>query len=706
MQNYVIYDIECLKNVFTLDALDLTAKRSVTFEISERKNNLPQLLKWVDYLSRNKYEMVGFNNFHYDYPLLHHLLSIESRHSVDNFGEPDTDNQVTPWDKFTATAFKKSVQILRSSDRFEHTIWDNDQIVHQIDLFKIHHFDNKSKSTSLKRLQFNMRMRDIVEFEPDFKKELSVDLIGDLVEYNRHDTVSTLQFFKATQRQLRFRQALVKKFGPKVLNYNDTKIGESSVVSTLEELVGVDKLYVWEKDLFTGRKKRSPRQTPREIIGLKHVIFHNVNFTNSTFKKVLKKFRSLHIFVINGKFHWSDRMDYPKGYAKIQALKGYATSLKKQGKTDEAKIVREKIKELGKIYVDYDITAEVDGFEFVFGKGGLHGSRKWSSYRRAGDMIIRDVDVTSFYPSIAIAYGMKPDHLPDEYKEVYESQLTLRKTYPKGTVENMACKLALNGVYGKSNSSYSIFYDPLYTITTVINGQLFLCMLWEKLRTIPTIEIIQANTDGITYYIDKKYVPMAEKCEKEWEKLTRVRLEPVEYESIFLRDVNNYVARKVGSDSVKATGCYAYRNLYYDNDVPMENVQWHKNHSMIIIRKAAEAYLLDGTDYREFIMNHKSVWDFFLCTNVNRSSNLLYGDKEIQRNSRYLITNEGKELTKLMLPLSGKTDMRRIGVNVGEVVQVYNTVTSDNADDYDIKYEFYIDECAKILKGFITDIAS
>ena len=45
--------------------------------------------------------------------------------------------------------------------KFSHIIWDNQQMIPQIDLFKIHHFDNKAKSTSLKVLEFNMRSNSI-----------------------------------------------------------------------------------------------------------------------------------------------------------------------------------------------------------------------------------------------------------------------------------------------------------------------------------------------------------------------------------------------------------------------------------------------------------------------------------------------------------------------------------------------------------------
>ena len=63
-------------------------------------------------------------------------------------------------------------------------------------------------------------------------------------------------------------------------------------------------------------------------------------------------------------------------------------------------------------------------------------------------------------------------------------------------------KLALNGVYGDSNNVFSVFYDPLFTMSITLNGQLLLCLLAENLmENVPGLKIIQCNTDGITVRI-------------------------------------------------------------------------------------------------------------------------------------------------------------------------------------------------------------
>ena len=52
-------------------------------------------------------------------------------------------------------------QIESMRGEFANTVKQKIDIFPQIDLFKIHHFDNKAKSTSLKMLEFNMKSHNI-----------------------------------------------------------------------------------------------------------------------------------------------------------------------------------------------------------------------------------------------------------------------------------------------------------------------------------------------------------------------------------------------------------------------------------------------------------------------------------------------------------------------------------------------------------------
>lgn len=666
----VIYDLEIMPEVFLGTFLDISTGISRTFEISWRKDQYYQMIDYLENIKRNQYVMVGFNNYYYDYPILHEIWKT--------------------YDDIPALAWDKSEQILQSENRFENVIFESKQNILQIDLYKIHHFDNKAKTVSLKRLEFNMRRPNIVEYTHGFSESAKTDAeMDELIAYNLEDVMATFQFWRMSLEHIQFRNSLIPEFGVEVMNYNDTKIGEKLIANKLEAVV--DREQLW-------------RQTQREYVDVKDIVFPNVRFQSPVLKDLLEKMKRLRVFIVGESFEWNDHGNYLEGKRKVEVAEKNLADLKrevreKKRKKDDPEITeaKERLESLSSRYHDHQLSVTIGGATFDLGKGGIHSSENWSVFRKEPGWKVKDVDVTSFYPSIAIEYEMRPEHLPEAFTGIYAKLKEDRLKYPKGTPQNLMLKLALNGTYGKTKSKYSMLYDPLYALQTVINGQLLLLMLWDMLLEIDDICLVQANTDGLSYMVREDAEERELEICAKWERMTRMSLEHVEYESMFIRDVNNYVARSVDG-KIKLKGAYNYKELY---DGDPSGVVWHKNHSAMILPKAAVAFLLDGTSIDAFVRTHDDVYDFFYCTNVNRKSRLLWGNTEIQRNTRYLVSPTGKPLTKVMPPLAkSPTKERHIGINKGQLVSVHNTVRSRNPMSYDIDYEHYVNEANKLVEGF------
>ena len=191
-----VYDIESYPNVFTI------AIEQYCYEISHRVNDIDKIIQALDYINYHKGRMVGFNNEGFDYPLLHYVIS--NRASA-------------------AMAYDKTRSIIDSEDRFSHIIWDRDRYVPQLDLFKIHHFDNLAKATSLKVLEFNMRSKSIQDLPFPVGTHLTDDQIDQLKIYNLHDVSETRKFLEHSRDEIKFREELTEKYGKNFINYNDTK---------------------------------------------------------------------------------------------------------------------------------------------------------------------------------------------------------------------------------------------------------------------------------------------------------------------------------------------------------------------------------------------------------------------------------------------------------------------------------------------------
>jgi hypothetical protein len=139
-----------------------------------------------------------------------------------------------------------------------------------------------------------------------------------------------------------------------------------------------------------------------------------------------------------------------------------------------------------------------------------------------------------------------------------------------------------------------------------------------------------------------------------------LELEEVEYKRMFIRDVNNYMAEKTNG-KLKRIGCYCHERA--EENPATREVAWHKNHSALVIPKAAEAALVKGVNIEQFIRNHTDVHDFMMRTKVPRSSYLelrtpitwggevVCTQKErLQNISRYYPSTKGGMLMKVMPP--------------------------------------------------------
>jgi hypothetical protein len=444
-----------------------------------------------------------------------------------------------------------------------------------------------------------------------------------LKQYNAHDVKATKEFYFKTLDKIKFREELTHKYQRDFMNHNDTKIGKDYFVMRLEE-AGIP-CYDF------GPAGRTARQTKRPSIALKDAILPWIKFEQPEFTRILKWFKEQTITETKGVFE--------------------------------------------------DIVARVEGFDFVFGLGGIHGSVENRILVSDAEYEIVDIDVASMYPNLAISNGFYPEHLGPMFVNIYKHLYEQRKSYGKGTAENAMLKLALNGVYGDSNQKFSVFYDPLFTMKITLNGQLQICMLAEKLIQIDRLQLIQCNTDGVTMRVPKDLRHRVDEVCDAWEKLTKLQLEEAVYKTMLIRDVNNYIA--VYEDShVKRKGAYEW------------DVEWHQNAGGLVIAKVAEQVLVHGKPIRETVEQWPDLMDFCLRTKVPRSSYLQWGDEQAQNISRYYVAKGGKPLFKHMPPLAKKpNEWRKFAVEAGWTVQVCNDIKDATLP---VDFSYYIAEIEKL----------
>ena len=471
MTNYD-YDIECYPNFFSIRFTRDTDGAKWCFEISQWMNQGRELNVFLNQLAMTKCRLVGFRNLNYDYPMVH--LIMQNDGIVNNTMLYDKSQAIINDQKF---------------DQFAHTVREWDVKIPQVDLSKIHHFDNKAKMTSLKLLEFNMRMDDIQELPYDPLLPVTREQADHLLTYNDHDVFATGKFRAFTAGMISFRDDLSEKYGKDFTNHNDTRIGADIVVMELAK---------------HGVRAHKSIQTIRSKIVINDIILPYIQFESPEFNQVLNFFRG-------------SVMDPDK-------IKGF---FKHSEESEETKFT----------------SATINGFTFDFGAGGIHGCvSKPQTFHSDENFVIVDIDYASFYPNIAIKNNLYPEHLGLGWCRAMEDMFNERIRVGKNSAMGKAYKLGLNGSYGKSNDKHSPFYDPQYTMAITINGQCIISMLCEMLMMkIPDFKLIFVNTDGICCYIPRFYEEYLHKlCE--WSDVqTGLTLECQNYKMLAVKDVNNYI---------------------------------------------------------------------------------------------------------------------------------------------------------------------
>lgn len=652
MDRFITYDLETFLNCFLFISKFSDSPEIQVFEISSRKSDRDALLTWLNYLKNCKVIMVGFNNIGFDYNIIHELLN-------------------NPYTFDALKAYLEAQKIFATQHRGLNAVRFNDRILPQLDLVKLHHFDNVAKATSLKALQFAMRSESVDDLPYDPAVPLTSEQMDELIVYGRHDVTETEKFALKSMKAINIRLDLLNQgvLTGDVLNFSDVKLGTEYLVKK----IGRSKCYEGSK----------PKNTFRTEVPLKSVILPKIKFKTERFQDVLDWFNKQTIYTTG---------DSPKP----------------------------------------SLEVSLAGIDFNFGIGGVHASVENRYFASNEEFVIRDIDVSGMYVAVAIANGFAPEHLGQDFSTAYRQLQADRKNYSKKTVMNLILKLAGNGVFGNSNNPYSPFYDPKYTFSVTVNGQLQLLQLAEVLSLIPGVTIIQANTDGITAYLPRSIGYLFDLWKDDWERDTGLKLEEVEYSKMWIRDVNNYLAIDTKGE-VKRKGAYWYP-INEDDYHGGSGSNWNKDFSNISAQKGIEQVLLNGWKSSDIIRLMSDPFDFMLRYKTPHGAQVFIGDRPVSKTLRYYVSTAGEPARKVSKPKgqigaykrrnglsdsaylkiastlpAGTWDERVHTKNKSKYEQVVTSIESgwkikccNKASDFnwaDVDYDYYTNEIDKLVIG-------
>lgn len=647
MKTHWVHDYETLSNCFVAVFEDVKSTHTEVFVIHDLRNDIDELIGFLDRNRLLNEWHVSFNGMGFDSQITEYIIR-NSELLRDMSG-----CEIAEW------LYSKAQSIIQKQDTGEWLEFSPSNLqINQVDVFKLNHWDNPAKRSSLKWIQYSMDWENIMDMPIHHSTVItSHEQIDEIIRYCKNDVSSTKRIMMLSKKQIELRKNLTDEYNINLFSASEPKISKELFLHFLSNKTGIKKY-----DLKNLRTKR-------EQIVVKDILLPYLNFKTATFQRLLAKFKEVVIYP-----------DQTKG--------GFKYSIQYKGvKTD-------------------------------FGLGGIHGARSSKVYESTEDMIIMTSDVTSFYPNLAIRNKWSPAHIPkEEFCEQYEWFFEERKKISKKDIRNYVYKIILNSTYGLSNDENSFLYDPEFTMRITINGQLSLALLYEMLSEgIPGAIPLMQNTDGLETLIPREYQDKYYEICAEWEKLTSLQLEHDTYEKLILGDVNNYIAVnnpktvdhttmlqikadnphylfKQEGDSYKvyATKCKG-RFEFYD-------LALHKNKSFLVIPKAIYYYFVHGINPEQYIQEETNIFDFCGGKRIKGDwgfhleyiENGIHKKEDVQNTIRYYISNKGGKILK-----RNYLDERVTQVEAGKWYQtLFIDYVKKDIKDYDLNYDYYLQKIMK-----------
>lgn len=323
------------------------------------------------------------------------------------------------------------------------------------------------------------------------------------------------------------------------------------------------------------------------------------------------------------------------------------------------------------------LTIKIGKTRYKLGIGGLHSQESEVTHYADDEVLLRDIDVRSYYPNLMLNMGMYPQSMGPHFLEAYKAILVERLEAKDAgeKVKDAALKITLNGTFGKTSSKYSVLYNPKMMIATTLTGQLSILMLIEALerRGIP---IVSANTDGIVTKCPRAKEPLLRRVVKVWEQVTNLETEETDYKSIHSRDVNSYVAIKLDG-GVKTKGFFA---------IPKYGAsRLAKSPQNEICTEAVIEFLVNGTPVEETVRACRDISKFLTLRTV--SGGAIQDDESVGKAIRWYYA-EGVEGA-----IHYAKNDNRVPRSEGSKLLM---VLPDEFPD-DVNYDWYVTECNEML---------
>lgn len=475
----------------------------------------------------------------------------------------------------------------------------------------------------------------------DFNRYILPKYVEPMLHYNKNDVYLVCEIARQKPDEIKLRYSLGAAFNLNLLCAARSSIADKLLYKFYSERSGltVDKF----KDL----------RTQRTALSFNKIIFPHICFKTPELQKVLEDMKKVVIYRTN-----------KDAFEKV--IKFYGTT-------------------------------------YTIATGGLHSQDRPAVLTSTDDYTYIHYDISSFYPSVMVAYKIAPKHLNNNVFVKMVDYFRLTRIKCKHTkdedglvvagVHNKlaaeALKIVINAIYGKFGFEMFFLFDRFAQMQVTINGQLMVMMVVEALE-LDGIHVVSANTDGIIVKLPKDKEEDFKRITDDWCAQNKLGADSERYKLFVTRDINNYFDIQ-SNDKVEYKGGLDPKQYLKD---------LKKGYDMPVVAKAVFEYFAHGISVMETLRNHKDILDFCKTQNVGKQFEVVYQkvehgkviDIHSQRHVRFYVSTKGVIIMK-----ENVNSGQRSVLASGKPVIILNKLDDKDICLRNIDYKYYYEEAYKII---------
>ena len=209
-------DYETLSNCFVAVFKHYKTNERKVFVVHDLIDDFSNLLKFFEENIKNKEWHISYNGLSFDAQITNYILDNEHKWIAHTASE------------IAAVIYDYAQVCINNSkqNKFqEYPQWK--MYIQQLDVFKLNHWDNKSKKSSLKWIQFSMDWDNLLDMpiehtmHIDNKKQIDI-----IVDYCINDVESTAAIYNKSISHIKLRKSLSKQYNVNLFSASEPRISK------------------------------------------------------------------------------------------------------------------------------------------------------------------------------------------------------------------------------------------------------------------------------------------------------------------------------------------------------------------------------------------------------------------------------------------------------------------------------------------------